>query len=541
MTLLRGNLPEHELEDIQTEDMDLEDDTAITGGIEHNVPIIDLTEEPSQGFSVPRTNGLPTVDRDLTQNEPGSNLATVSFSTGEMCMDVSVSRGSIYHFGHWHDAENSLSLKPGRWYPPYQTSSIQEAVRRVELEAQHRWSKSRLRTMLQGIISGTWLVDDDALDSILTIANKAFFHEALSGRVGWHWSQMAPYSDACISSTGVRPSANGGYETSIILSARLRAFEQESKERAMLIRVFLHELIQCYLFISCGFRDGRWNERTDAIRSIAKAMDRWIENIGHNLSGTRMIVNGGLNLSGIRMTKNYIHGEWALQQLGARIQNPEHRAYTQIVICVNRLEHENRIYTPHSNQQFARNHHCKAESMIGMTLSGSLQILGVVDSVTHQNFRENEKVVYKAIDSRTQLWYAVKAFNKTSAHLREYEESISVHYKLSAHPNIIPLIKIVDSNRYLYTVMPYYPEGDLFDSITQSRRTFDDDSIRNTFLQLLDAVEYCHHLGVYHMDLKTEHILVSGNQILLAGFDLSRTEETAGFLGSAPHASPGTY
>ncbi|KAH8751582.1 hypothetical protein BGZ57DRAFT_966754 [Hyaloscypha finlandica] len=421
VTLLRGNLPEHELEDIQTEDMDLEDDTAMTGGIEHNVPILDLTEEPSQGFSVPRTNGLPTADRNLTQNEPGSNLATVSFSTAEMCMDVSVSRGSISHFGHWHDAENSLGPKPGRWYPPYKTSSIQEAVRRVELEVQHTWSKSRLRTMLQGIISGTWLVDDDALDSILTIANKAFFHEALSGRVGWHWSQEYPYSDACISSTGVRSSANGGYETSIMLSASLRAFEQESEERAILIRVFLHELIQCYLFISCGIRDGRWNERADAIRNIAEAMDRWTENIGFNLSGTRMIVNGGLNLSGIRMTRNYIHGEWALEQLGTRIQNPEHRAYTQIVICVNRLEHENRIFTHHSNQQSACNHHSKAESMIGMTLSGSLHILDVVNTMSHQVLAEDERVVYKAFDSRTQLWYAVKAFNKTSPDLRQYE------------------------------------------------------------------------------------------------------------------------
>jgi hypothetical protein len=395
--------------------------------------------------------------------------------------------------------------------------------------------------MLQGIISGTWLVDDDALDSILTIANKAFFHEALSGRVRWRWSQERPYDGECTSSTGVRPSANGGYETSIMLSARLRAFEQESEERVILIRVFLNELIQCYLFISCGIRDGRWNKRAGAIRNIAEAMDRWIENIDHNLSRTRMIVNGGLNLTGIRMTRNYIHGEWALEELGTWIQNPEHRAYTQIVICVNRLEHEYRIITPHSNQQFACNHHCKAESMIGMTLSGSLHILGVVNSVTHQYCLENETVVYKAFDSRTQLWYAVKAFNKTSAQLRQYKESICAHYKASAHPNIIPIIKIVDSDRYLYTVMPYYPEGDPFDSITQSRRTFDDDSIRNTFLQLLDAVEHCHHLGVYHLDLKPEHILVSGNQILLAGFDLSRTEETAGCGGSAPYASPGTY
>jgi hypothetical protein len=391
--------------------------------------------------------------------------------------------------------------------------------------------------MLQGIISGTWLVDDDALASILTIANKAFFHEALSGRVGWRWSQEYLYRDECISSTGVRPCAKGGYETSIMLSARLRAIEQESGERAILIRVFLHELIQCYLFISCGIRDGRWNERADAIRNIAEVMDRWTENIGFNLPGTRMIVNGGLNLLGIRMTRNYIHGEWALEQLGTRIQNPEHRAYTQIVICVNRLEDGNQIHTPHSNQRFAYNHHFKPESMIGMTSRESLHILGVVDSAC----LENERVVYKAFDSRTQLWYAVKALNKTSAHLREYKESISFHYSASAHPNIISLIRILDYDRYLYTVMPYYPEGDLFDSITQSRRTFDDDSIRNTFLQLLDAVEHCHRLGVYHLDLKLEHILVSGNQILLTGFDLSTTEETAGYLGSTNYASPGTY
>jgi hypothetical protein len=269
-------------------------------------------------------------------------------------------------------------------------------------------------------------------------------------------------------------------------------------------------------------------------------MDRWTENIGFKFSGTRMIVNGGLNRSGNRMVRNYIHGEWALEQLGTRIQNPEHRAYTQIVICVNRLEH-NRIYIPHPNQQFACNHHFKAESVIGMTLGRSLHILGVLDTVPPQDCLEKERGMYKAIDSRTQLWYTVKAFNKRSVHIRQREKSICAHYKASAHPNIIPLIETVDSNSYLYTVMPYYPEGDLFDSIVQSRRTFDDDSIRNTFLQLLDAVEHCHHLGVYHLDLNPENILVSGNQILLTGFFWSTTEETAGYLGTSTYASPGTY
>jgi serine/threonine protein kinase len=178
--------------------------------------------------------------------------------------------------------------------------------------------------------------------------------------------------------------------------------------------------------------------------------------------------------------------------------------------------------------------------MIGMTF-GSLHILGVVNSSTFPE--ENERMVYKAFDSRTRLWYALKSFNKAWSEPpgRQYENFLSAHYKASTHPNIISLLKVIVFNDYFYTVMPFYPEGDLHDSITQSKRIFDDDSIRSVFLQLLDAVEHCHHLGIYHLDLKPEHILVSGNQILLAGFTVSRTEETAGYLGSVYYASPGTY
>lgn len=35
-----------------------------------------------------------------------------------------------------------------------------------------------------------------------------------------------------------------------------------------------------------------------------------------------------------------------------------------------------------------------------------------------------------------------------------------------------------------------------------------EDEARSLFIQILDAVEYCHHKGVIHRDLKLENILL---------------------------------
>jgi len=89
--------------------------------------------------------------------------------------------------------------------------------------------------------------------------------------------------------------------------------------------------------------------------------------------------------------------------------------------------------------------------------------------------------------------------------------------------------------------MDYCPKGDLFDNITQGKRKFDHNLIREFLLQILDAVAHCHRLGIYYMDLKLENILVSGNHILLTGFGIAREDDTAFFSGSSNHASPGTH
>ena len=101
---------------------------------------------------------------------------------------------------------------------------------------------------------------------------------------------------------------------------------------------------------------------------------------------------------------------------------------------------------------------------------------------------------------------------------------ILLNDKTSAQPNIVSMLKIVDDAPCTYVILKYCPEGDLLSNITERGRYVNNDVlVRRAFLQILDAVEHCHRLGIFHRDLKPENILVSNNggNVLLADFGLA--------------------
>ncbi|WYZ42651.1 hypothetical protein EsH8_VI_000350 [Colletotrichum jinshuiense] len=180
--------------------------------------------------------------------------------------------------------------------------------------------------------------------------------------------------------------------------------------------------------------------------------------------------------------------------------------------------------------------HCQAryipltpEARLGRFLEGKLQLTTILGTGAYG-------VVYSAVDVKTGVRYAVKCLSKfnpdgTPLDRRQVafqNREIRLHYLASAHPNVVSMLKIVDDPDCIYVILEYCPEGDLFFNITEcGQYVGNDDLAKRVFLQILDAVEHCHSLGIYHRDLKPENILVSdqGQTAKLADFGLATSSD----------------
>ncbi|EHA52785.1 RAN protein kinase [Pyricularia oryzae 70-15] len=169
------------------------------------------------------------------------------------------------------------------------------------------------------------------------------------------------------------------------------------------------------------------------------------------------------------------------------------------------------------------------EARLGRFLAGTLQLQGILGTGAYG-------VVYSAVDVKTQVRYAVKTLSKFNAdgtpldrrQVAFQQREIRLHWLASAHPNVVSMLKIIDDPECIYVILEYCPEGDLFYNITERGQYVGKDALaKQVFLQILEAVEYCHSQGIYHRDLKPENILVSNNgeTVKLADFGLATSSD----------------
>ncbi|SPO32346.1 related to serine/threonine protein kinase [Ustilago trichophora] len=159
-------------------------------------------------------------------------------------------------------------------------------------------------------------------------------------------------------------------------------------------------------------------------------------------------------------------------------------------------------------------------------------------------------------------YYAVKCLNKVGLDARQrafQRREIMLHTMASSHPNVVTLHRVIDDPQdpCVYVVLDYCPDGDLFSMITETQRYMlptsasrsaeqqgidvaftqerlkMDALIRDVFDQILDAVEFCHQMGIYHRDLKPENILClrGGAKVVLADFGLATGDKTSADFG----------
>ncbi|CEH12888.1 ran protein kinase [Ceraceosorus bombacis] len=166
-------------------------------------------------------------------------------------------------------------------------------------------------------------------------------------------------------------------------------------------------------------------------------------------------------------------------------------------------------------------------------------------------------------------FYAVKVLNKVGLDQRQrrfQRREITLHTLASNHPNVVGLHRVIDADDdpCVYVIMDFCPDGDLFSMITEQqryaiaqpqptwRRSSDgvsrvadegeaywrdrsdmDHLVKDVFFQILDAVQFCHGLGIYHRDLKPENILClqGGARVVLADFGLATGDKFSGDFG----------
>ncbi|XP_075214907.1 testis-specific serine/threonine-protein kinase 3-like [Lycorma delicatula] len=141
----------------------------------------------------------------------------------------------------------------------------------------------------------------------------------------------------------------------------------------------------------------------------------------------------------------------------------------------------------------------------------------------------------------------VSKFQAPSDYLKKFlPREIQVVKGLS-HPNLIRFHQAIETTHRVYIIMEFAEQGSLLD-IIRKETYIDEKRARAWFKQLIDAVEYCHNLGVVHRDIKCENLLMDGKfQIKLSDFGFARgsmgTKENEyilsdTFCGSYAYASP---
>ena len=89
------------------------------------------------------------------------------------------------------------------------------------------------------------------------------------------------------------------------------------------------------------------------------------------------------------------------------------------------------------------------------------------------------------------------------------------------HPNIVRVLRYFEANGTAYYLMPWY-QGQALHQRLESRGVLDRDAARALLLSLMEALEYLHHQGVIHQDIKPANIyMTDGGQPVLLDFGVA--------------------
>ena len=117
---------------------------------------------------------------------------------------------------------------------------------------------------------------------------------------------------------------------------------------------------------------------------------------------------------------------------------------------------------------------------------------------------------------------AIKLIKRASI-VKDSESEIKVHreinsLKLLNHPNIVHLVEVMKSAKYIGIVLEYASGGELFDYIL-TNKCLKENEAKKLFAQLVSGVDYMHAKGLVHRDLKLENLLLDKHKnVIISDF-----------------------
>ena len=137
--------------------------------------------------------------------------------------------------------------------------------------------------------------------------------------------------------------------------------------------------------------------------------------------------------------------------------------------------------------------------------------------------------VYKSFDKFSKEEYAIKVFDDTSSF--EWERSFNEIISKSQKPFFVKYIS--SSSGYLdigethelkkYIIFEFYPKGDLYEYIKVNSKGLQEQNCKVMAYKILLAIQSLHIMGICHLDIKPDNILIYGDnfEIKIGDFGVS--------------------